>query len=184
MQTPTVFVSYTHDDDRHRAQVRGLVDLLAAHAIRSKVDYLAGPERRDWWPWARTNILECEYTLVIASPQYRRMGDGSGPNDKNLGGQCEASLLRDMVQSDRAMWTRRILPVVLPGRSIWEIPDFLQPCAATHFVVDELTMPGITNLYRTLTGQPQHTAPELGKPLELPPESGPGSSASPQLDDR
>lgn len=175
MQTPSAFISYTHDSDQHCAQVREFAELLVSYGITVKADFWAGTPRRDWYPWANNYTYECEYTLVIASPGYRSMGDERGPNDENLGGRSEAALLRDLIQRDRRHWIERILPVVLPGRSIDEIPDFLQPNAATRYEVTEMSLRGIDDLYRTLTGQPRHVPPVLGSPVWLLPESGPGS---------
>ncbi|NYH77218.1 hypothetical protein FHR84_000532 [Actinopolyspora biskrensis] len=175
MQLPTVFISYIHDNDEHRDQVRKFARLLGDRRIHSENDFWLDPVRRDLGKWAERCIKNTDYTLVIASPRYRLVGNGEVSDDENEGGQWEVSILRDMLQRARSKWTKRILPVVLPGRTKAEIPDFLQPWGVTHYPVPTLDDEGIEELYRTLTLQPEHVRPELGPPLELPPKSGPGS---------
>lgn len=164
-----VFLSYTHDDSGHVRAVAELARLLAANGIEPVYDQIRDTERIDWYPWATGEMLATDYVLVIASQRYREMGDGLGPAGRNLGGQAEAAILRDLVQGDRPRWTRRILPVLLPGHTIGEIPLFLQPYAATRYVVDPLTQDGAVGLLRVLTGQPAHLPPPLGPVPVLPP---------------
>lgn len=173
---PSVFISYTHDDDHdHYGEVGEFASFLMSNRIVPIIDQWAGVRRQDWYAWAQRGIPHADFVIVVASSGYRRMGDGNGPNEANLGGQSEAALLRDLLQRDRARWTAKMLPVVLPGHTIDEIPDFLQPYAATHYIVTALTVEGAENLLRALTGQPAHIPPPLGPPVHLPPRSGPGA---------
>ncbi|MDT8913393.1 toll/interleukin-1 receptor domain-containing protein [Amycolatopsis sp. PS_44_ISF1] len=173
--TPTVFISYTHDDDdAHRESVREFATLLRKCGVRAILDQWAVSGRQDWQAWATRCITEADFVLVVASRGYRRMGDGNGPHEENLGGRAEAALLRDLLQGDRRTWTKKILPVILPGHRVDEIPLFLQPYAADHYRV-ELTEPGIEGILRVLTQQPRHVPPPLGPPRALAPLSGPGS---------
>jgi hypothetical protein len=75
------------------------------------------------------------------------------------------------MMQDRDDWITKILPVVLPGHSIDEIPEFLLPYSSTRYVIEHLTPDGTIALRRTLTGQPRHPMPPLGPaPEPLPPE--------------
>ncbi|GAA1989844.1 toll/interleukin-1 receptor domain-containing protein [Amycolatopsis minnesotensis] len=172
---PTVFVSYTHDDEQHRRAVREFASFLQDNGVDVVLDQWAEDHRKDWQAWAQKGMTESDYVIVVASDGYRRMGDGNGPNDRNLGGQSEAALLRDLLQGDRRAWTPKILPVLLPGQGIEGIPLFLQPHAADRYAVDAFTPAGAEDLIRTVTRQPRHVRPPLGRTLVLPPESGPGA---------
>ncbi|MEU5845310.1 SEFIR domain-containing protein [Saccharopolyspora shandongensis] len=175
MQLPTVFISYIHEDDEHRAQVLKFAQLLADLGIDSGIDFWLGPERQDIGEWAEHYIEKADYTLVIASTRYRDIGNGYGTDHENRGGKWEIVVLREKLQKARSVWTPRILPVLLPGHTEEEIPDFLQPCGAHRYDVPEINEKGIEKLYRTLTKQPKHVKPELGESMVLPPKSGPGS---------
>jgi hypothetical protein len=169
---PKVFVSYTHDSEQHRDAVLAFADFLVRHGIDVVLDRWAATRRQDWQAWATRNITESDYVLVIASEGYRRMGDGNGPNHLNLGGQAEAALLRDLLQGDRATWTAKLVPVLLPGHSKEEIPKFLQPNAADWYEVLAYTLAGAEALLRLLTRQPRDIPPRLGPRPVLPPRSG------------
>ncbi|MBK1785504.1 toll/interleukin-1 receptor domain-containing protein [Prauserella sp. ASG 168] len=170
-----VFISYTHDDDQHREAVRELATLLVDNGIEVDLDAWSEKHRHDWYVWATRGITEADFVLVIASAEYRRMGDGNGPAHLNLGGQSEAALLRELVQSRREEFTKKILPVILPGHTVDEIPFFLQPYAATRYELDSITAEGAESLLRVIFGKPEHLPPPLGTPPTLPPRSGPGS---------
>jgi hypothetical protein len=62
----------------------------------------------------------------------------------------------------RPTWTRKLLPVVLPGGKLDGIPLFLAPASSSHYIIPELTPSGIEELLRTITGQHRHTPPNLG----------------------
>lgn len=179
---PKVFISYTHDSEEHRGAVLAFADFLVRHGIDVVLDRWATDRRRDWQAWMTENITESDYVLVIASEGYRRMGDGTGPNHLNLGGQSEGALLRDRLQGDRATWTAKILPVLLPGHGKDEIPDFLQPNAADRYEVPANTPEAAESLLRVLTRQPRDVPPPLGPRVVLPPRpvSGPARIAVPR----
>ncbi len=170
---PKVFVSYTHDSPEHCESVREFATFLRSRqGIDVVLDQWVSDRRQDWQAWATKNILESDFVIVVASEGYRRMGDGYGPDDRNLGGQAEAATLRDLLLGHRQDWTRKLLPVILPGHGVEEIPQFLQPRAADHYVIGSITPEGTDELLRHLTRQPRHLLPPLGEPPVLPPRSG------------
>ncbi|WP_410622312.1 SEFIR domain-containing protein [Amycolatopsis sp. cmx-8-4] len=169
---PKVFVSYTHDSERHREDVLQFAAFLVTQGVDVVLDRWASGQRQDWQVWATKNITESDYVLIVASEGYRRMGDGYGPNDSNLGGQAEAALLRDLLQGDRTRWTTKLLPVLLPGHDKREIPNFLQPNAADWYEIPSNTPEGAEGLLRVITRQPRDVRPPLGPRPLLPPLAG------------
>jgi len=167
---PRVFVSYTHDDSRHKELVRAFSELLVEDCgLDVHMDRWYEGQRRDWYEWAIDQITRAEFVLVIASPMCRLVGDGKVPGG-NCGMQSEISLIRECLHSDRPTWVGKLLPVVLPGRSAAEIPLFLQPQAADHYLLTELTVAGAEGLLRTITGQPPFVRPRINSEVvSLPP---------------
>ncbi|MEU1994007.1 NPCBM/NEW2 domain-containing protein [Nocardia gamkensis] len=98
--------------------------------------------------WAIDQLTSADFVLVIASPGYKRRADGTAA-DQGRGAQFEAAIIRDGLTKDQAP---RILPVVLPGRSIDEIPVFLAAHSTTYYEIREFTMEGINDLLATFTG--------------------------------
>lgn len=156
--SPVVFVSYAHDTPQHKADVRRLCELLAADRVTPVLDQFCLTERQDWYRWAIREITSADYVLVIASERCRVVGDGRNEPGENRGLASEMGLLRDLCCSDDERWTRRILPVVLPGHSPAEIPLFLQPWTKDHYIVPNLTADGLAGLLALLHRGPASAA--------------------------
>ncbi|MGW4057939.1 toll/interleukin-1 receptor domain-containing protein [Amycolatopsis sp. NPDC004747] len=167
-----VFVSYTHDSPEHKDQVLAFSEFLVENSIDVTLDRWHLAHRQDWYTWAIDGIENADHVIVVASARYRVVGDGYASAESNRGMQSEAALLREKLHSDRPAWTRKILPVVLPGHTPEEIPQFLQPQTADHYLVDDFTVAGCESLLRVLTAQPPHVKPALGaRQPHLPPRS-------------
>ena len=164
MFQPRVFISYAYDSEQHKRQVHEFARFLRAEGgIDVRFDLWEADQRRDWSAWIVEQVRTADFVLVVASPAYRHRADGDADPAEGRGVQFEAALLRDLLTQDRDTWVHKVLPVVLPGRSVEEIPAFLQPHAASRYVVACLTIDGIDELYRVITGQPRHRPPGLGQ---------------------
>ena len=171
---PRAFVTYAHDSEEHKADVLDLATLLQQSGVDTELDQWAADRRRDWSTWAIEGMTTADYVIVVVSPDYKAPGDGLGPTTVNRGVRSEASVLRDLLHGDRDTWLPKLLPVVLPGHGIEEIPYFLQPHVADHYKVEEISEQGIEDLYRVITGRPRLAKPPLG-PLRRLPTGGSGS---------
>ena len=159
---PRVFVTYAYESKGHEEDVLRLCQLLRENGVDARLDKWAANRRRDWGEWMREQIDRADFVLAIASPGYRRAGDGDAAADEHRGAQAEAALLRDRLQEDRAKWREMILPVVLPGGRVADIPSFLQPFSGTHYLVDHFTAAGAEDLLRVITRQPPYRPPLRG----------------------
>ncbi len=162
---PRVFVSYSHDDEDHKTLVRRFAEFLHRHVgLEVHLDQWADGARVDWSRWALRQLKAADYTLAIASPKYRRRTDGEEPPHIGRGAQFEGAVLRDQVTGDIDEYTARILPVVLPGRAVDEIPQFLNPYSTTHFVVRQFQVAdsGVQSLVRAIARRPEHAPPDDG----------------------
>lgn len=148
---PAVFISYAHDNEQHKAAVLEFATFLAhSGAVRVELDEWRTGRRRDWDAWAREHIRNADYVIVIASPKYREVGDGAAPSDLHRGVQAESSILREYLYEDRRKWLPRIIPVVLPGGTLADLPGFVQPYTASHYRLDAITRDGIEPLLKVL----------------------------------
>lgn len=153
---PRVFVSYAWDSPSHKDAVCRLCRLLMESAVDVHLDQFAGARRRDWARWAIGQIEAADYVLVVSSPTYKREAEGDASPAGRRGVRFEAAVLREKLYSDVSAWLPKILPVVLPGGQVDDIPIFLQPRTASHFVIDELTPSGIAELLAFLYYQPYY----------------------------
>lgn len=166
---PKVFISYAHESAEHMARVRALAEFLRETGLEVVLDVWSAGGRQDWYAWAIKEMTSADFVLVVASARYAVTGDGSGPNTGNRGVQSEAALLRELVYADRDLWMSKILPVVLPGQTVDQIPLFLQPYTASHFLVDAIDAIGTEELLRVIEGRP---APEVVGPRSFSPSVG------------
>lgn len=162
-ERPKVFLSYAHDDADHVAAVLELANLLMDCGISVVLDKWDEYARQDWSAWMLRSIRSADFVIVVASPMYAAVGDGTPPENIHLGVQAEAAVLRDLLHRDRHTWLAKMLPVILPGRSLGELPDFVQPYSASHFVVEAVSQNGVEGLLRVITGQPRHVRPRYGR---------------------
>lgn len=168
-QTSRLFVSYSHDNEAHKDLVREFCRILRVDAgLDVHLDQWDDDGRRDWSAWALHQIREADFIIAIASPAFRRRADGLADHDEGRGAQFEAAMLRDRLTKDLAEQTRRILPVVLPGRAVEEIPEFLCPYSATHYIVEELTIAGMADLLGAIRNVAKHPKPERGTFIDNP----------------
>jgi hypothetical protein len=168
-----VFVSYVQESRQHQHDVLAFASFLRGQGVDAVLDVWSADARHDWYAWAIREMTGAEYVIVVASPMYGTVGDGSGPADRYRGVQSEATLLRDLLHGDRATWMPRILPVLLPGHGIESIPLFLSPHTHSHFRVEAYTVVGAEALLRVIHGRPGHVPPPVLPPPELPSRSVP-----------
>jgi TIR domain len=166
---PRVFISYAHDDEEHVDRVRGLWTFRRALGIDAQLDLPAAETPLDWSLWTAEQLRDCHHILVIASPAYKRRAQGQAAPDEGRGVRWEAGLIRALMYEDQRAARRRIIPVVLPGTTVKDLPDWLTPATCTHYLVTDTTISGAEKLVRLLTGQPYETIPELGSVPHLPP---------------
>ncbi|WP_158263099.1 toll/interleukin-1 receptor domain-containing protein [Amycolatopsis sp. CA-128772] len=163
----SVFLSYARepDDPSHEESVLRLWELLRFCGVDARLDLGETQRRRDWALWRAQQIREADYVLVIASPAYRRHAEGRGDASEERGVQWETRLIRDAFFADRHT-LERVLPVVLPGRSELDVPDFL---GTDFYPVSAFTVEGAEQLLRLLTDQPEIVEPPLGTKPQLKP---------------
>lgn len=144
---PSVFITYAHDSAAHKETVARFARFLRDRmGISVVLDQWADGPRLDWSYWASDGMRAADFVVVVASPDYlRRSRDDIAPDD-GAGAQAEIRTLHDMMTQNRREATRRILPVVLPGRSVSEIPPFLNPYSTTRFEIDSISDAGMAPL--------------------------------------
>jgi hypothetical protein len=160
---PRVFVTYAQDSAGHKELVRRFCTFLRVEAgVDVELDQWAGEGRHDWSLWATRQLEEADFVLVIASPAYKRRADGQAPHDEGRGAQFEAAIIRNNLTRNLPRETRRVLPVVLPGRSENDIPTFLCAHSTTRYLISEFTMDGVRPLLRAFEGVAEYARPPLG----------------------
>jgi hypothetical protein len=147
---PRVFISYSQEAPAHKADVIRLWKLLEHNGVDVRIDQQGLDGRRVWADWTTTAILRSDFTIVVASPAYLAASEDRLPPGQNLGARSEYLRLADLLHHDAPRWTKKILPVVLPGRSVEEIPLVFLPHIADHYLIDSFTAEGAASLLQVL----------------------------------
>jgi hypothetical protein len=162
-KSPRVFVSYAHDSPKHKNLVLQLATFLRVQVgVDVHLDQWYDGQRRDWAAWASEHLQSADFILVIASPAYRRRADGLAAPHDGRGSQYEAAIIRNNLTRDLLAETQRVLPVVLPGGTVDDLPAFLCGYSMTHYRVDDFTLDGVADLLRAFSGQPASRLPRRG----------------------
>ncbi|MBT2208732.1 SEFIR domain-containing protein [Actinomadura sp. NEAU-AAG7] len=147
---PRVFISYAHDTPWHEQNAIKFADLLAEVGVDVHMDKLADPARQNWWIWGEGEIKSGDFTTVVASPLCKAVAEGRVSSDRNRGIRAELDLIRELLSQNQDHWIPKILPVVLPGEKVENLPDFLQPRNCDHYQLHEFTEEEITGLLRAM----------------------------------
>jgi SEFIR domain/NPCBM/NEW2 domain len=160
---PTVFVSYAHDSPEHEEQVRRFATFLRARiGLDVRMDQWDDHKRHDWSLWAIKLLSEADYILAVASPAYRRRADGTAPPDEGRGAQFEAMIMRNNLTRNLREETERILPVILPGCTLEDVPVFLAAYSTSRYKIKEISDEGVRDLIAAITGVGRYPTPKRG----------------------
>jgi hypothetical protein len=119
------------------------------------IDQIGLERRRNWLDWTNAAIQRSDYTIVVVSPAYVAASENRLPPGQNLGVRSEYNRLTNLLHHNESLWTRKILPVVLPGRSVDEIPNAFLPAIADHYIINDLTTEGAADLLRVIHAHEQ-----------------------------
>ncbi|GAA2821407.1 SEFIR domain-containing protein [Crossiella cryophila] len=151
--SPRVFICYAHEDEVHKRKVRDFADLLRKSGVEPVIDRYQEGARIDWGHWALHEIRSADFVAVIASPTCRAVGEGTYRGAGRAGIRSELGVIRNLLQKD-AKWASHVLPVVLPGCSVDDIPMFLSPVTMDHYLVEALIEDEVEYLLKAIRSTP------------------------------
>jgi len=155
---PTVFISYSHDSEEHRAQVLALSERLRRDGIPADLDqYVRGAPPVGWPRWMRDRLLSADFVILICTEDYYRRfwGEAEGGH----GASFEGAIVTQELYDDHGT-NKKFIPVSFATDSVQIVPEPLR--ATTRY---ELTSePAYQALYDFLLGQSGVEPASLGKP--------------------
>lgn len=171
---PSALVSWAHADaswsdeevSARKEAVLLVSNLLRANGIDADVDLYHQSEAVDWSRWGPKRVAECDFVLVVVSQGWRLAWEGRGDTTKGAGAAAEADGLRSDYARNRETFIRKVRLLLLPGADPEDIPDGMH--GVPRYSLDSLTRAGLTELFRSLTDQPEITKPDLGPLPHLP----------------
>lgn len=118
MEHPTVFISYSWEDDEHKKWVKNLADSLLSDGIDATVDQydLSLGDRLP--QFMEQSISNVDYVLIICTPTYKSKSDmrkgGVGYEGHIISGEL-------LTKGNE----RKFIPVIRKGNTSDALPDFL-----------------------------------------------------------
>lgn len=169
MKAPTVFISYSHDSEEHKAWVLRLAVELRERGVDSALDQWDLAPGQDVAAFMQKGILDADRVILVCSGTYVRKAEAG------TGGVGFERLIvtGEVVQN---IDTRKFIPLVRMNPAEPRIPRFLGPRLYIDFNDDSAYDAKRDELLRELLGAPANVKPPLGaNPFsgELPKQTEP-----------
>ena len=143
---PKVFVSYTHDSPKHTDRVLELSNRLRADGVDMVLDQYLDSPPSNWSLWAREQIEQVDFVLIICTENYYRHVMEKEPKDTSSEITWEAELISQYI-SEASTRDHKFIPVLFDFSDGAYIPD---PINVMYYPVH--TQQGYDALYRFLVG--------------------------------
>ncbi len=163
---PTAFISYSHDTPAHAQRVLAVADRLRDEGVDVKLDqYEANPS--EGWPlWSQRQIVQCDFTVLVCTPTYKRRFNREETPGVGLGATWEA-MIAERLLYESGGYNEKFLPVLFEENTEHDIPLSLR-----NFTYYRLRG-GYDDLYRRLTGQAKTPPRPLGNLRRMAPAPRP-----------
>src|ERR1700704_3281981 len=90
---PRVFISYSHDSDRHRKRVLALANQLRGDGIEARIDQYVQDPNEGWIRWMRSQVKQANRVLLVFTETYQRRFEGDEEEGKGLGATFEGVIV-------------------------------------------------------------------------------------------
>ena len=161
---PKVFISYSHDSQKHKDRVLSLADRLRSDGIDCNIDQYEESPAQGLPRWMLNQLEWADFVLVICTEQYNRRFLGQEETGKGKGANWEGFVISQELY-DAQVNSTKFIPVIFSSKDSEHIPILIR--GFSRYKLDSEA--GYENLYRRLTNQHDTPQPELGKLRELPP---------------
>ncbi|MBD2124729.1 SEFIR domain-containing protein [Trichocoleus sp. FACHB-262] len=158
-----VFISYSHDSEKHQQDVLELADRLRNEGVDCIIDQYEESPTEGWVRWAINRIEEAEFVLVVCTEQYNQLFAGKGKTTEGQAANWQGAIITQAIYDSQTNNTE-FIPIAFSTQDLTHIPIILR--SATSYVVN--ISDGYEQLYRRLTNQFATPMPALGTIQQLP----------------
>lgn len=145
----TVFISYSHDSDKHGDLVLSLSERLRHDGIATILDkYVNGSPPEGWSRWMMNGFAQATHVLCVCTETYGRRFLGQEVPGKGKGADWEGAIVTRELY-DFSSRTNKFIPVLFVGSDEPHIPLPLRP--RTHYLLNSDS--SYQALYDALLGQ-------------------------------
>ncbi|MBM4201393.1 MAG: TIR domain-containing protein, partial [Gammaproteobacteria bacterium] len=131
---PKVFISYAHESEAFREQVKSLADWLEERGCALLTDhpYLYRPPAEGWQAWMLGCIESADTVLVVCTPKLKARYEKIADPDTGLGATYEGSIVTQHIYN-AAMRNTKFYPILPEGGDLANIPLNLQAWWNGHY---------------------------------------------------
>jgi hypothetical protein len=122
---PRIFISYSHDSDEHKRNVRELADKLCSHGIQCILDQYEESPGEGWITWMEKQVTNSTYVLVVCSQGYLDRFN-SDVSDSGKGTKWESGIITQELYDSGAK-NRKFIPIILKEEEKKYILRILRP---------------------------------------------------------
>lgn len=152
---PIVFISYSWDDESHRAWVKKFADELVANGIYVFYDGYA-PDGTDLALFMRNGIKRADKVLIVGTPIYKEKLERN-----NGGAKFEDQIINAAIYHDAG--TTKFIPLLRRGESFVDsFSELIEIRKGYDFRIDANFEVEFVRLVKTLWGEPESKMPQLG----------------------
>jgi tetratricopeptide (TPR) repeat protein len=162
-ETPKVFISYSHDSQKHKDRVLALSDRLREDGIDCTIDQYEESPAEGWQRWMLNQVEVSNFVLIVCTEQYDRRFRGREEVGKGKGVTWEGSVIIQELYDAQGS-NSKFIPVMFTPQDTAFIPNPLRSTTPYHLDTSE----GYELLRRRLTNQHATPKPELGSIESLP----------------
>lgn len=153
---PTVFISYSWDNENHQNWVLNLAKKLRMDGVNVILDKYYLSPGKNLSVFVEESIRTSNRILVILTPEYKLRAE------KRIGGVgYEFSIINNELISNISE-NERVIPIIKQGNPDESIPEFLKQYMYLNFLNDNLFDSNYETLLRELHKQPKILIPKLG----------------------
>ncbi len=162
-QNTTIFISYSHDSDAHRAFVLSLANQLRENGLECQIDqYINGFPPEGWLRWMEVQIKKADFVLIVCTHPYLQRYCGQYL-EEGRGGNFEGLIISQTLY-DNYHLNKKFIPVIPEHGSLDDVPMQLKGISTCYRLFEDYD-----KLYRVLTKQPPVKPPPIGPLIPMLP---------------
>ncbi|WP_054864568.1 SEFIR domain-containing protein [Methanosarcina barkeri] len=156
-----VFISYSHDSNKHKKSVLLLSNRLRREGIDCNIDQYETSPPEGWFCWMSNQIEEADFVLIVCTENYEKRFKGKDEVGKGMGAKWEGAIITQELYYSGA--NNKCIPIVFSPQDSEYIPSILK--SATYYVLnmEEINDEIYDELYARLTYQKLVIKPDIGK---------------------
>lgn len=161
---PRVFISYSWDDDQHKARVLALAQRLRQEGVDAWIDQFTPFAAQGWEAWMREEIARARFVLCVITENYANRFAGPATPGSPRGVKWEGSIITDAIYRADGE-NPKFIPIFFDQADAARTPFPL----SRHVDLRNVLPDGYEAIYRLLTDQPVSVPMALGAKLPMPP---------------